>query len=164
MRIKFVSPRGHVISSISGGQRYPTFEQLVPGLSPKTCPTQLNTPRNKVSTAIQCNFQGHWGTRTSPPCYKGATCLGGFLVGVKWQLYKSLLFCLMFRPNNMIAQSRSGTGKTAAFVLSMLSRVDATKNFPQVLFRFTSYMFLPPAQLVKKSSQIRWGTCKRVKR
>ena len=38
----------------------------------------------------------------------------------------------MFSPNNMIAQSQSGTGKTAAFVLSMLSRVDATKNFPQV--------------------------------
>jgi len=35
-------------------------------------------------------------------------------------------------PNNMIAQSQSGTGKTAAFVLSMLSRVDATKNFTQV--------------------------------
>ena len=34
----------------------------------------------------------------------------------------------------MIAQSQSGTGKTAAFVLSMLSRVDATKNFPQVKF------------------------------
>lgn len=32
----------------------------------------------------------------------------------------------------MIAQSQSGTGKTAAFVLSMLSRVDATKNFSQV--------------------------------
>ena len=71
-------------------------------------------------------------------------------MGVKWQLYKCLLFCLMFRPKNMIAQSQSGTGKTAAFVLPMLSRVDATKNFPQVLFRFTSCMFLPPAQLVKK--------------
>ena len=54
----------------------------------------------------------------------------------------------------MIAQSQSGTGKTAAFVLSMLSRVDATKNFPQVLFRFISYMFLPPAQLVKKKNQL----------
>ena len=49
----------------------------------------------------------------------------------------------------MIAQSQSGTGKTAALVLSMLSRVDATKNFPQVLFRFISCMFLAPAQLVK---------------
>ena len=32
----------------------------------------------------------------------------------------------------MIAQSQSGTGKTAAFVLSMLSRVDINKPYPQV--------------------------------
>lgn len=38
-------------------------------------------------------------------------------------------------PQNLIAQSQSGTGKTAAFVLAMLSRVDPTKNFPQVSFR-----------------------------
>lgn len=36
-------------------------------------------------------------------------------------------------PQNMIAQSQSGTGKTACFVLAMLSRVDTTKNYPQVL-------------------------------
>lgn len=36
-------------------------------------------------------------------------------------------------PQNMIAQSQSGTGKTAAFVLAMLSRVDTTLNYPQVL-------------------------------
>ena len=72
-------------------------------------------------------------------------------MGVKWQLYKCLLFCLMFRPTNVIAQSQSGTGKTAAFVLPMLSRVDATKNFPQVLFCFTSCMFLSPAQRAKKT-------------
>ena len=71
-------------------------------------------------------------------------------MGIKW-LIVCLLFCLMFRPNNMIAQSQSGTGKTAAFVLSMLSRVDATKNYPQVLICFTSSMFLPPAQLVQKN-------------
>ena len=76
-------------------------------------------------------------------------------MGIKWQLYKCLLFCLMFRPNNMIAQSQTGTGKTAALVLSMLSRVDATKNFPQVLLRFTSCMLLPLVQLVKRISQIR---------
>ena len=33
----------------------------------------------------------------------------------------------------MIGQSQSGTGKTAAFVLTMLSRVDFTKNKPQAL-------------------------------
>ncbi|XP_011194870.1 DEAD-box helicase Dbp80 [Zeugodacus cucurbitae] len=36
-------------------------------------------------------------------------------------------------PQNMIAQSQSGTGKTAAFVLAMLSRVDTKLDFPQVL-------------------------------
>lgn len=35
-------------------------------------------------------------------------------------------------PQNMIAQSQSGTGKTAAFVLAMLSRVDTSKNYVQV--------------------------------
>jgi len=33
----------------------------------------------------------------------------------------------------MIGQSQSGTGKTAAFVLTMLSRVDFTKNKTQAL-------------------------------
>ncbi|XP_071946119.1 ATP-dependent RNA helicase DDX19A-like [Antedon mediterranea] len=36
-------------------------------------------------------------------------------------------------PHNMIAQSQSGTGKTAAFVLTMLSRVDGSKKYPQAL-------------------------------
>lgn len=35
-------------------------------------------------------------------------------------------------PQNLIAQSQSGTGKTAAFVLAMLSRVDPNNNWPQV--------------------------------
>ena len=42
-------------------------------------------------------------------------------------------------PQNMIAQSQSGTGKTAAFVLAMLSRVDITKNYPQVLCLSPTY-------------------------
>jgi hypothetical protein len=36
----------------------------------------------------------------------------------------------------MIAQSQSGTGKTAAFVLAMLSRVDPSKPYPQVTGTF----------------------------
>jgi hypothetical protein len=38
----------------------------------------------------------------------------------------------------MIAQSQSGTGKTAAFVLAMLSRVDPSKPYPQVTGSFHS--------------------------
>ncbi|XP_068152329.1 DEAD-box helicase Dbp80 [Drosophila tropicalis] len=42
-------------------------------------------------------------------------------------------------PQNMIAQSQSGTGKTAAFVLAMLSRVDTKLNHPQVLCLSPTY-------------------------
>ncbi|XP_019527968.2 DEAD-box helicase Dbp80 [Aedes albopictus] len=42
-------------------------------------------------------------------------------------------------PQNMIAQSQSGTGKTAAFVLAMLSRVDPRKNYPQVICLSPTY-------------------------
>lgn len=43
------------------------------------------------------------------------------------------------RPQNMIAQSQSGTGKTAAFVLAMLSRVDPTLNYTQALCLSPTY-------------------------
>ncbi|ETN57879.1 DEAD box ATP-dependent RNA helicase [Anopheles darlingi] len=42
-------------------------------------------------------------------------------------------------PQNMIAQSQSGTGKTAAFVLAMISRVDPRKNYPQVICLSPTY-------------------------
>lgn len=45
-------------------------------------------------------------------------------------------------PQNMIAQSQSGTGKTAAFVLAMLSRVDTKLDYPQVInYFYNSYIF-----------------------
>jgi len=36
-------------------------------------------------------------------------------------------------PSNLIAQAQSGTGKTAAFTLGMLSRIDASLKVPQAL-------------------------------
>lgn len=42
-------------------------------------------------------------------------------------------------PQNLIAQSQSGTGKTAAFVLAMISRVDAQKQYPQALCLSPTY-------------------------
>jgi ATP-dependent RNA helicase DDX19/DBP5 len=47
---------------------------------------------------------------------------------------RALPLLLANPPQNMIGQSQSGTGKTAAFVLTMLSRLDNTKpNVPQAL-------------------------------
>ena len=58
--------------------------------------------------------------------------------------------------NNMIAQSQSGTGKTAAFVLTMLSRVDATKDYPQVQdLRYQLYLFLLMSTI--HMGDVSWG-------
>ena len=46
---------------------------------------------------------------------------------------KALPLLLSDPPQNMIAQSQAGTGKTAAFVLTMLSRVDVSLNEPQAI-------------------------------
>ncbi|KAJ2547196.1 RNA helicase required for poly(A+) mRNA export, partial [Coemansia sp. RSA 1933] len=46
---------------------------------------------------------------------------------------RALPLLLANPARNMIGQSQSGTGKTAAFVLTMLSRVDYERNEPQAL-------------------------------
>ncbi|CAJ0746301.1 6018_t:CDS:2, partial [Entrophospora sp. SA101] len=46
---------------------------------------------------------------------------------------KALPLLLKDPPQNMIGQSQSGTGKTAAFVLTMLSRIDPGLKEPQAL-------------------------------
>ena len=57
-------------------------------------------------------------------------------------------------PQNMIAQSQSGTGKTAAFVLSMLSRVDTSKPHPQVLCLSPTYeLALQTGEVASRMSQ-----------
>ncbi|KAH7068155.1 P-loop containing nucleoside triphosphate hydrolase protein [Paraphoma chrysanthemicola] len=46
---------------------------------------------------------------------------------------KALPLLLLDPPTNMIAQSQSGTGKTAAFSLNILSRIDLSRLEPQAL-------------------------------
>ncbi|EMC99068.1 hypothetical protein BAUCODRAFT_65106 [Baudoinia panamericana UAMH 10762] len=46
---------------------------------------------------------------------------------------RALPLLLKNPPQNLIGQSQSGTGKTAAFVLNMLSRVDLNNKAPQCL-------------------------------
>lgn len=51
----------------------------------------------------------------------------------------------------MIAQSQSGTGKTAAFVLAMLSRVDTNLHYPQVLCLSPTYeLAIQTGEVAKK--------------
>ena len=62
---------------------------------------------------------------------------------------KGLLLLLADPPSNLIAQSQSGTGKTAAFVLAMLSCVDPAKNISKFVL---SISFLCPASTLFCSS------------
>jgi len=57
-------------------------------------------------------------------------------------------------PQNMIAQSQSGTGKTAAFVLAMLSRVNTALQHPQVLCLSPTFeLALQIGEVASKMSQ-----------
>ncbi|CAL1543690.1 unnamed protein product [Lymnaea stagnalis] len=57
-------------------------------------------------------------------------------------------------PTNMIAQSQSGTGKTAAFVLTMLSRVNISLNYPQCLCLAPTYeLALQIGEVTKQMSK-----------
>ncbi|NWW90237.1 DDX25 helicase, partial [Rhynochetos jubatus] len=51
----------------------------------------------------------------------------------------ALPIMLAYPPQNLIAQSQSGTGKTAAFVLAMLSRVNPAEKHPQSLCLAPTY-------------------------
>ena len=72
-----------------------------------------------------------------PALFKGLYAIG-FNRPSKIQ-ERALPLLLADPPQNFIAQSQSGTGKTAAFVLAMLSRVDPTKAHPQVTWRGLHY-------------------------
>ncbi|XP_006878678.1 PREDICTED: ATP-dependent RNA helicase DDX19B-like isoform X3 [Elephantulus edwardii] len=54
-------------------------------------------------------------------------------------LYSVKSFEELRLPQNLIAQSQSGTGKTAAFVLAMLSHVEPTNRYPQCLCLSPTY-------------------------
>ncbi|GBN33455.1 ATP-dependent RNA helicase DDX19A [Araneus ventricosus] len=57
-------------------------------------------------------------------------------------------------PQNLIAQSQSGTGKTAAFILSALSRVDPNLHYPHVLVLSPTYeLAVQTGKVAKKMAQ-----------
>ncbi|XP_018569269.1 DEAD-box helicase Dbp80-like [Anoplophora glabripennis] len=73
----------------------------------------------------------------NPKLLKGVYDMG-FNAPSKFQ-EKLLPTVLADSPQNLIAQALPGAGKTVAFVLAMLSRVDVTKKYPQVLCLSSTY-------------------------
>lgn len=55
------------------------------------------------------------------------------------KIQETALPMLINDRKNMIAQSQSGTGKTAAFTLASLSRVDVSQKYPQVIILSPTY-------------------------
>lgn len=63
-------------------------------------------------------------------------------------------FGAFYRPQNLIAQAQSGTGKTAAFVLTMLSRIVPERKWPQCICLAPTYeLAVQIGQVVCEMSQ-----------
>uniref|UniRef100_A0A1I7UYT2 RNA helicase n=1 Tax=Caenorhabditis tropicalis TaxID=1561998 RepID=A0A1I7UYT2_9PELO len=60
----------------------------------------------------------------------------------------ALPLLLMEPPSNLIAQAQSGTGKTAAFVLTMLCRIDTNLKYPQCI------CLAPTLELAKQIGEV----------
>uniref|UniRef100_A0A1B0A5B2 RNA helicase n=1 Tax=Glossina pallidipes TaxID=7398 RepID=A0A1B0A5B2_GLOPL len=68
----------------------------------------------------------------------------------------ALPFLLAEPPQNLIAQSQSGTGKTVAFVVAMLARVDTKLNYPQVLCMLPTYeLAIQTAEVIAQIARLR---------
>ncbi|XP_033642153.1 ATP-dependent RNA helicase DDX19A-like [Asterias rubens] len=92
--------------------------------------TQLDVQQNDPNSPLY-SVKSFEQLRLKPNLLKGVYGMG-FNAPSKIQ-ETALPLLLADPPKNMIAQSQSGTGKTAAFVLTMLSRVDTNKNYPQAM-------------------------------
>ncbi|PAV82565.1 hypothetical protein WR25_26685 [Diploscapter pachys] len=77
----------------------------------------------------------------------------GFVRPSKIQEF-ALPILLMEPPTNMIAQSQSGTGKTASFALAMLSRAVPSSHFPQCICLAPTYeLAVQIGEVVRKMAQ-----------
>jgi len=103
-----------------------------------------NCPLHSVKSFEELNLQ--------PNLLKGVYAMG-FNAPSKIQ-ETALPTLLADPPQNMIAQSQSGTGKTAAFVLAMLSRVNTSLKHPQVLCLSPTFeLALQIGEVASKMSQ-----------
>ncbi|XP_058793590.1 DEAD-box helicase Dbp80-like isoform X2 [Phymastichus coffea] len=113
---------------------------------PSTSATELYTEPKRLTALETYLSQGVQHVDSNSPLYSAKTFEE---LNLKTELLKAIYemkynapskiqeqalpILLANPPKNLIAQSQSGTGKTAAFTLALLSRVDSSKPYPQVL-------------------------------
>ncbi|XP_078213848.1 ATP-dependent RNA helicase DDX19B isoform X3 [Callithrix jacchus] len=82
----------------------------------------------------------HWGWSAVAQSQLTADCnFHPLPPGLKGSSHLRLPSSWDYSPQNLIAQSQSGTGKTAAFVLAMLSQVEPANKYPQCLCLSPTY-------------------------
>ncbi|KAE8594669.1 hypothetical protein XENTR_v10019740 [Xenopus tropicalis] len=90
--------------------------------------------------------------RLKPELLKGVYAMG---FNRPSKIQENALPMMLAEPSqNLIAQSQSGTGKTAAFVLAMLSRVDPANKYPQCLCLSPTYeLALQTGKVIEQMGQ-----------
>ena len=89
------------------------------------------TTSDPSNTAIYTSVSSFEELGLDPSLLKGIYAMG-FEKPSKIQ-ETALPMLLASPPKNLVGQSQAGTGKTAAFVLTMLTRVDTKEKCPQAV-------------------------------
>ncbi|XP_055333344.1 ATP-dependent RNA helicase DDX19A-like [Paramacrobiotus metropolitanus] len=95
-----------------------------------------------------------WHTKSSwQELHVPATIVRGLLLSGfdTPSLIQSVALDILFRNRNLIAQSQSGTGKTVAFVIGLLHKINPSDQFPQaVVLEPTFELALQTANVIRK--------------
>ncbi|CAH1397144.1 unnamed protein product [Nezara viridula] len=136
-------PKKETISLLSDEEKEDTISKAELSLLAKISRTKLVTTKAEIEIQRQDPFsplhsvKSFEALKLKPNLLKGVYEMG-FNAPSKIQ-ETALPILLADPPQNLIAQSQSGTGKTAAFVLAMLSRIIPQLNYPQVLCLSPTY-------------------------
>ncbi|KAI6784357.1 ATP-dependent RNA helicase-like protein [Emericellopsis cladophorae] len=120
-------------AAVSGEAQFDSADAGGPGLHEPDYDVEVSLSALQENEATPFHSATTWeDLNLKPELLKGLQALN-FLKPSKVQ-GKSLPLMLSDPPRNMLAQSQSGTGKTAAFVTAILSRVDFSQpDKPQAL-------------------------------
>ncbi|XP_054720608.1 DEAD-box helicase Dbp80-like [Uloborus diversus] len=144
-----------ISSMIGNSAAEKSFLQKVLGTHLRSTTNEVEIERQKKGSPLH-SVKSFEQLRLTPELLRGVYSMG-FNYPSKIQEI-SLPTLLANPPVNMIAQAQNGTGKTAAFVLAALSRVNENLDFPQVLILSPTYeLALQIGEVAKKMAQFCTG-------